>query len=170
VPTLAPAKATFEWENCTVSGNGEKCKLKESTIKTEPLSKTLDFANTARTGVVLIFFRPVKGIVWVKLQFANDKECTLPSTLFEGTLAGEMWSGGKAVEVGSEPAPSLSGEINFPAAPITKDFVEVGGVLKEVTASLKAFGKAFAFVGRIEIKLTGGKKWCVSTGAAGSKC
>jgi hypothetical protein len=163
-------KATSEWENCTVIGNGAKCKLKSTTIATEPLSKTLDFANTARTGIILMFFRPVKGSVWFKIQFANDAECTIGSATVEGTFAGEMWSGGKPVEVGSEPGPSLAGEINFPAISITKDFVEVGGVLKEVIPSLKWFGKAFTFIGRSEIKLTGGQKWCVSTGAAGSKC
>jgi hypothetical protein len=161
---------TVEFETCAVAGNGANCKLKSPTIPTEPVANTLDFANTARTGIILIFFRPAKGSVFTKIQFANDAECTLPSTSVEGTTAAEAWSGGAAVSVGSEPASAVAGEVNFPVVAITKDFVEVGGTLKEVIPSLKAFGKAASLVGRSEIKITGGKKWCVSTGAAGSKC
>jgi hypothetical protein len=158
-----------EFENCSVAGNGAGCKLKNTTIATESTTKTFDFSVLARIGI-LFFIRPTKGSVFAKIQFANDAECTLPSTSIEGTTEAEVWSGGKAVEVGSEPASAASIEINFPATPATKGFIEEGGALKEVKPSLKAFGKAASLIGRSEIKSASGKNGCVSTGAAGSKC
>jgi hypothetical protein len=154
---------TVDFETCAVAGNGANCKLKSPVIGTEPVANTLDFANTGRTGIILIFFRPAKGSVFTKIQFANDAECTLPSTSVEGTTAAEAWSGGAAIEVGKEPAKKVEGEVNFPAKAITKDFVEVGGKLFEVKSSLKAFGKEATLVGRSEVKLAGGKEWCIST-------
>jgi hypothetical protein len=161
-------EAITELEGCTVSGNGAGCKISGNKITTNVLSKTLDYANTARTGIILIFFKPVKGTIIAEIKF--EGECTILSTTFEGSFAGEVWSGGKAVEVGSEPAAALTGEFNFPAVAITKDFIEKEGKLEEVKPSFKAFGKAATLVGRNEIKLTGVKKWCVSTGAVGSQC
>jgi hypothetical protein len=165
------SKEVVEFESCKVENNGPNCKLKTTTITTEKVANTLDFANAARTGTILIFFRPVEKTVFAKIVFANDKECTLPSTSVEGTTAAEALSeaGGK-VEVGSEPAKAKIGRVNFPATPITKDFVEVGGSLKEVVPSLKAFGKAATLVGTSEISLPAGKEWCIATGAAGSAC
>jgi hypothetical protein len=179
------SEETIVFKNVTLKGDGEGCEVysekvagtpEPKVIRTVPVSNTLDYANELRTGIILIFFKPITGSVFVNLKFkgANCKPFNNGApTAVEGSIAGEAWSAVKPVEVGAEPAAAVSGEINFPVTLIKKDFIEEEGLLKEVKPSLKAFGKAVTtFTGNVTVKLTGAEKekWCISTNTPGGKC
>jgi hypothetical protein len=160
-------EAVIELEKCTVTGNGATCKVaKKGTIESTPLSMKLAFETVSRIGTIFVFLKPVSGAVFFKLEL--EGECTFPSLNVEGALAVEVLSEGKPVNVGSEPAAMLSSELNFGAHPNV--FIEKEKVLEEVKSTSLRAGFLVGFVDTFENRLTGGQKWCVSTGAAESKC
>jgi hypothetical protein len=160
------SEGIVEFEENTVVGNGTGCKV--GTIQLEPATGVLGFANKERTGTLFIFFKPVKGTVFVTITFTGT--CTVPSTTVAGSVAAEAFSSTSgAVVVGSEPATAEFGEVNFPATSIKSAFTESGGTLTEVKPKLEAFGLTSTLVGRSKVG-SGLRKGCVSTGATGSKC
>ena len=112
--------------NCTVAGNGTKCKIKEpivsnplkaelvETEKAEPAKEkgsllTLFEAENAANGFVTLHFEPEAG-----------GTCTVQETIVSGQVAGEVRRDpengtlGTLVELGQAPEERKSGLINFP--------------------------------------------------------
>jgi hypothetical protein len=162
------SEEVIEFEENAVVGNGAACKV--GTITTAAVSNTLAFANTARTGTLLVFFAPVKGTVFASITFTGT--CTIASTSVSGTVAAEAFSStGAAIVVGAEPGPAVTGEVNFPTTTLKSAFIESGGVLSaDQKPKLEAFGLAATLVGKTVVTLALEKKYCISTGAVGTKC
>ncbi|MFI4991496.1 MAG: S1 family peptidase [Solirubrobacterales bacterium] len=160
----ATGEETFNFEGCTVEGNGAGCEVEGKAIKTEPLRAPLAFSNKeAKKGEgLLVSFSPVKGVTVAKSKFIGML-CKFKETSFEGTFAGEAWSGGKAVKSEEEPAEAETNEYNFPEKAIATAWIEEGEARKEVKESLKAFGAATTLMAKSELKLIGGGAWGVFT-------
>ena len=146
--------------NCTVAGNGTKCKVVEpivtnpvkselvETEKAEPAKEkgsllTLFEAENATNGFVTLHFEPEAG-----------GTCTVPETLVSGQVAGKVLRDpenkelGTLVELGQAIEEKKSGLINFPATPITKVTKINGGVVTEAKLKpLLAFSEPATLTG-----------------------
>jgi len=109
---------TLEFSGCTVTGNGEPCKVTEP-IKTTALKNELAL-NEGLTSIV-VEFKPSTGTEFATLKFTGTgcEVAETKVTIAEGSAGiGQAFSGGKLVEVGKEPAEAKDGEINFPTTAI----------------------------------------------------
>jgi hypothetical protein len=131
---------------CSVSGNGTGCKVEKEEITTTEELDTLAF-NTAKT-LLDDYFIPKSGSVFATIHF-EGAECGVKTAKVEGSTAAEVLSGGKAVEVGKEPAEATTLELVFPKTQIKT--VIVNG--KETSVGLKAFGFAATFEGAASMEL-----------------
>lgn len=163
------SKEIIEFEKCTVAGNGTPCAIPGEKITTEEVKNTLDFANktSVKGEVLLTYFEPAKETEkekrFVKITF-EGAGCEIKATAVNGSVAAEaLETAEKPIKVEEEPAEAEKGFVNFPATAITKDFIEEGGVRKEVKPKLEAFGVKATLEGRTALKLTGGTKWGVYT-------
>jgi len=154
---------------CTVTGNGEKCEVTNGEIKTVPVRNTLDKEN--QTSVLgekyLVSFAPKSGSIFVEVKFTGAK-CKVPTTTIELGKEAKLGVAGIAdneaqhaveLKVESTETYGLSNLVEFPATLLEKEWVEEGGVAKEVKEKLSAFGKPVTkFVGKSKITLTGASK------------
>lgn len=149
-----------EWSSCILTGNGENCKG-TFPLSSEPLVGKLVYSGSGRTGVIGLQLLPVSGKHILNLTFSGT--CMVSSMSVSGSVAGELRSGGKPVEVGSEPAEASQLEVRFPSEPIKNVWSEVSGTLVEAMPAVKALGKEAGFEGTLRIELTSGSKWGVYT-------
>jgi hypothetical protein len=156
------SKETLVYSGCTVSGNGAGCSVANGgVIETVPLTNTLAYGTSTRSGKILIYFAPESGPTFVTIKFTGT--CNTSETSVTGTAIGEARSAGTSVLVGSEPAEAGEGEVNFPAMTILKAWVESSGALKEVKGKLIAFLFESRLEGTSVIKLALGGNWGVYT-------
>jgi hypothetical protein len=156
---------TLEFSGCTVTGNGEPCAV-TTPIKTTALKNEL--ALTESLTSFLVEFKPATGTEFATLKFtgAGCEITETKVTIAEGSaVIGQVFSGGKLVEPGKEPAEAKDGEINFPTTAIKViDLQETasGGFKKVEESPLKAFGLAATFSGLAIVLLKSGSVWGVS--------
>jgi hypothetical protein len=155
----ASSKETLVFEHCIVEGNGAECELEHESLTTTTLNMLSAYANKERTGKVLELFKPASGRLFATLKFVG-KSCKFEKTTFEGAMAAELRIGGKAVEVGKEPAAAVASELNFPTTLIKSVWTESGGVLTEQKFVLSENGRNFSKItGTLELTLIGEPKW-----------
>jgi uncharacterized Zn-binding protein involved in type VI secretion len=142
---------TITFEGCTVAGYGETCKVENEKISFEAATYESGYEQQERHGKLFALLRPKTGVVFTKIKLTG--ECTLSSLTLEGSLAGEVWSGGKAVEAGKEPAGTVVDEVNFPEVVKNTIWVEKEGAIQEVKPSLKIAGAPVRVEGREEVEL-----------------
>jgi hypothetical protein len=159
----------LSFKGCTVSGS--ECKLTGEEFTTSELLGELVWPGAKREGKLLFHFEATSGKDFATLEFSNcnPAEIREGETTFDGLVC-EAWSGKKAIEEGSEPAAGTVVELNCPEKALSESDLEVGGKLTSKPGELD-FGTSVATLsGRASLELEGGKTWCVSTGAATSKC
>jgi hypothetical protein len=149
-------KAALSLAECTVTGNGEKCKVPNVTTKT--LEGALAYQTKERTGKLLALLKSSTEEVF-EFKFEGEK-CKFANTEVKGSFVGEFVAGGKeAEEVGSEAAAKVVG-LRFPTSAIKKVWTEKEGALKEEEAKLTAFGnETTTIAGTVELELSGLKEW-----------
>ena len=126
-------KATLKLSECSVTGNGTGCKVKEPLV-TKPLTGQIGYATKERTGKILTRFEGSKGELF-EVRF-EGAPCTVHARDGEGSVIAEISSGGKSEEVGKETSATID-QLRFPTTPITALWVEnSAGELKEETAKL----------------------------------
>jgi hypothetical protein len=160
---------TVEFSKCKVTGNGATCPKVKEPIATKPLTNRLGYASETRTGKLLTLLKPVEG-PFVTLTFepvTGNEKCTFKTTAVSGSVAGEDFAGGKAVEVGVNEVEGAENELKFPGARETNVWTESSGVLTKTTAKLTAFGVTSTLKGNSGLTLPGVAKWGVCTKVAG---
>jgi len=155
------SEEVIEFSGCTVTGNGEGCKVENEAVTTSTVEDALGYSSSSRSGPLLVSFHPKTGKVFVELKFVGAK-CILPSTKVEGTVVGEAFASGKQVEVTKNEVELTSSEIKFGKASKTV-FVESGGVLTSTKAKLTSFGIGATLEGTSQQELAGGSKWGIFT-------
>ncbi len=147
-------KAALSLAECTVTGNGEKCKVPNVTTKT--LEGGLAYETKERTGKLLALLKPsTEEIAEFKFEGAN---CKFAFTEAKGSFVGEVVVGGKPEDVGSEASAKVVG-LRFPTSAIKTVWTEKEGTLKEEEAKLKVFNEATTIAGTAELELSGLKEW-----------
>lgn len=145
-------RGTPTFEGCTVKGNGANCTVVEGRLPFEAVEYMPGYASKERNGKMLVLLKPASGSVFVNVAMSGG--CTWGGFALVGSVVGEVWSGGKAVEVGTEPALSNVSEVNFPTKRIKTIWTEKAGVLTETKASLSGgSGFSIALAGREEVEL-----------------
>jgi hypothetical protein len=162
----------LEFKGCSVAGDGEGCKLKGEEFKTDELLGELVWPGGKREGKLLFHFEATSGKDFAPLHLENCKskatELVEGKTTFDGVIC-EAWSGKKVIEEGHEPGATRTIEVNCPEKNLTVSDLEVNGNLTEKPGEIDFEEAVATLSGRIALEV-GGKEWCVSTGAAGSKC
>jgi hypothetical protein len=162
------SEETLTFGGCTVEKNGEPCKVEGEKVTSKSLENSLIYEKETRKGKILVVFKPVTPPVFavVKFEGAGCKVASInvePATKGGGVI-GEAWSGGKAIEVGKEPAEAKVGEVNFPATAIKEGFLEKEGALTKVAGGLIVTGGVAAtLTGTESFELEGSPLWGVYT-------
>jgi hypothetical protein len=148
------------FKGCTVTGNGTPCKVVEP-IETAKVTNELVWETANREKNILTLFKPVTGTRFTTIKFKTGEKCEVLATEVTGEVAAEALSGGKAIEVGKEPAEAKVGEVSFPKTAIKKVFQETGEeTAKELTLkTLKAFGLAAGLEGTSQLTLAAEPLW-----------
>jgi hypothetical protein len=158
------------FEGCTQKGNNEEPECKVAYGKTITFHRVvyrLGYEKYGselkeRRGKILILLTPSTGTVFV--EFAFEGTCKISGSLaFEGSVAVEAKSGGKAVEVGKEPAQTKVSEANFPTIAIKTIWVESGGTVEERKPKLTVIGQPLTLQGRSESELVSTEPFGVFT-------
>jgi hypothetical protein len=157
------SEETVVFEECSVEGNGEKCALVGSQVKTERVKNTLDKTNekTVEGEQLLTLFQPVKDGVFVKLKFEGSS-CTFKEAAVEGSVAAEsLDEAEKPILLGTHEVLGEKSCVGFPATAIKVDWIEEEAKVREVKVRLAAFGKASVLTGTSCVKLTSKEHWGV---------
>lgn len=161
----ASGEGTFEYKECTQTGNGSPCSVVEP-IKTTLTASELGYATSARSGKILVLFlAPLNSKnerEFVNIKFTGTG-CITKEAKVTGSVIGEAWSGGKAIEVGKEPAEAKLGELNFPATQIKEMWVEKAGTVEKMTAGLVFGFEPATLEGTSSFELEGSPLWGVYT-------
>ncbi len=149
-------EGTIEFSSCSVAGNGEKCEVEGGKITTANTTDTLAFANSSRTGKILAWLAPASGSLLATVHFSGSG-CKIKSIEITGSVASEVLSSEKAIEVEKEPeeAPTAD-EFIYPTTAITAVWIEKEGKLEEETVGLKASGKQGTVTGGNQMQQPGG--------------
>jgi hypothetical protein len=114
----------LELSECSVSGNGVGCTVENSKVLTNLLDGEMGYATGTRTGKMLIFVIPKPATEpFATIHFVGGS-CLVKTATIEGSICAEAWSGGKAIEIGHEPAERRTNEINFPSTAVTSCWTE----------------------------------------------
>jgi hypothetical protein len=152
------SEEVVELRGCTVTGNGEKCKVSEP-IKTNTL-KEEEVLNTAKTAV-LGYYKPASGQTIAELKFEPETggKCTFASTKLTGGFVGAYLTDGSGEGLlGAGEAKSWL--IEFPVTALRKVWLIKAGVGSEVEVSeLLAFGGEATLTGTSLLALPGEPKW-----------
>jgi hypothetical protein len=154
---------TIEWSECSVGGvGGEGCQVEGRKLKTFALKSTLGYATSTRSGKILMLFKPASGR---EVLTFNLTGCSTwgGKKIVTGSFIGEVRSGGHAVEVGSEPAAAVTGEVFVPEASLSI-WTESAGALTMTRGGL-SLSEATSFVmeSKSTLELAGGPLWGVFT-------
>jgi hypothetical protein len=155
--------ATLTFEGCeAVTGWAGPCSIEGGTITTVPLSVTTAYATNTRTGNLYLMFKPVSKLVLAVVHLGG--RCEGEQRTLEGAIAAEVFSGGKAVEAGKEPAEAASLELKFPSTSGRSVWTETAGTMTAQTTTVKAGGNAYGSItGSAKLGLAGGAGWGVFT-------
>lgn len=160
----ATGELKLELSECEVRKNGEGCTLAENRIVSEPLKSKLVYMSSTRSGGLGVDIGPVTGSKLASLHWNETKgKCLQTPERIEGSVIAYLYSGGKPVEVGKEPAAAAGVELNFKFGP-PRGWWEEGGTLKEAHAVLRSFfGVELIAEGESMLELTTGSTWGVFT-------
>jgi hypothetical protein len=157
------SKEAFEFEECnTVEKNGAGCKVKGGSITTVALKNELGYEDEGKIGKILVLFQPNAGNAFATIKF-EGAECINGQVTVEGSVIGEAWSGGGAVQVALEPAIALANEVNFPIPAIARIWTETAGGTFGKAGGMRTGCRAASLEGRSELKQEGGS-WGIFTG------
>lgn len=150
----------LEFSECTGS---EKCSFSGS-YTTKPLKLTLAAVENAELskgkGDQLDALLYETGTGWMKVKFNTG--CYIGSeAIVVGSLAAEVYSAGKPVKIGEEPAEAKTVELVFPEPVIRRVTLVEGGVTFEEGVELEASGHYFAVRGKSTLELASGENWGV---------
>jgi len=150
----------IEFTGCTVAGNGASCTLSKNTITTFPLTNTLGFSSSARTGPILVLFAPVSGTTFTEVLFTGT--CNVKGTnKITGMAIGEAYVAGKVLNAG-EKILTIKGELQFGKTAKTV-FEEHSGVLTSSKSKLElGTGGVATLTGTAVIELEG-QLWSILT-------
>jgi hypothetical protein len=148
---------------CTVTGNGEKCKIKEP-ITTSPLKSELveNVLNKKEAGKQLLveFFPENAEKVFATLEFEGEK-CKIKSTKVTGSTAAEVLfdPDGDVVELGQTPEQATSWLFEFPAAghAIHEVWLVTAGTGTVAKVGLTTFGDESEEIGTVLVLLANSK-------------
>jgi hypothetical protein len=157
--TSGSGEATVEFSGCSLSGDGTPCSV-EQTVKTEPLKTGLVYLGEKRSGKVGIDFTPASKHTFAEIKLIGSG-CKYTKLKIEGSLAGELYSGAKAIEVGKEPAEAATESLSFPGGPGSSVWSEVSGTLVEAEPVLEVAGTITEIYGESSLELAGGGSWGV---------
>jgi hypothetical protein len=158
------SKEVIEYSECTggAKEEGVNCKPQSGKVTTTLVTNTLGYSRDTKVGsLVLVLFKPAVGSTFTTILFEGTN-CFAETTTVTGQTIGEATVNGKAIEVGSEPAEELSGQIKFTTAG-KSILVESGGTLTNFKTGLNAFGTAATLEGEALIDLSNGNKWGIFT-------
>jgi hypothetical protein len=152
--TASGGKETIRFARCAGGETGEGltgCEPEGGVLTTAPLIDTIGFANSAKTGPVLVLFEPETGSTLATVKLSGAK-CVATSTTVTGHLVGEAFAAGSAVEVGKNEIQTVKPEIRF--APTEKTiWTESGGSLTSTKNTLTTFGASATFEGEAGLEL-----------------
>lgn len=159
------SEETIVFEGCTVVGNGVGCEVEHNQFTTSPLLGELGYENkeateTKERGPLVMLLKPVSGTWFATIKFVGA--CTQGEAKLLGSVAATVYSGGKAVEVGKEPAEQVANVLKFGPSH-TQIWIEKAGVLSEVKPRLESAGTTVGVEGQSELWLAGELKWGVYT-------
>jgi hypothetical protein len=156
----ATGNETFEFSQCAGGASGESltgCEPEGGKITSAAIVDTVGFANSSRTGPVLVLLAPETGTTLATVKFVGEK-CTVTSTTIEGRWIGETFVGGSLVEVGKNEIETVKRDVGL--GPTVKTiFTESGGSLTSVKSSMEAFGTAGTVEGRATLQLATQQQW-----------
>jgi hypothetical protein len=133
------------------------CEPEGGKITSAALIDTVGYATEARTGAVRMLLKPESGTTLATVKFVGEK-CIAASATLSGRLIGDVYQGGKIVEVGTNEVESVSPEIKF--APGEKQIsTESGGSLTTVKSSLTFSGFEATLEGAAAFKLASAQPW-----------
>ena len=152
----------LEFSECKGVAGG-KCTFSGS-YTTKPLKLTLAAVENAELskgkGDQLDALLYATGSEWMKVKFNTG--CYIGSeAIVVGSLAAEVYSAGKPVKIGEEPAEAKTVELVFPESVIRQVTLVEGGVAFEEGVELEASGHYFAVWGKSTLELASGENWGV---------
>ncbi len=151
---------TLDFSACKVGGDGEHCTVEVK--PTVPMKAMLvDLEKGGKKGDLGAYIYPAKGKTIADVQFSREGTCIGKGEgRLEGSIAAELTSGGKAVEIGKEPAEAKTLEFRFPGNPIKHVWKITGGEGKEVAGiGLLNFEEAAGVEGNIGLELGADPSW-----------
>jgi hypothetical protein len=152
-------------KECKLTGNGINCKLSSPEIRLASVIYQFGYGqfgqeSKKRGGKLLVLLTPTFGTF---ARIYAEGACTVPVMELSGSAAAEVRSGGKAVEVGAEPAQTKVVEFTFPKPPITSIWTEKEGVVTEHKPKIIFIDGAGALYGTEESELVSKEPFGVFT-------
>ncbi len=160
------SKEVIEYSGCVGGEPAEgtaNCKPVGGKVKTTLVTNTLGYSRDAKVGsLILVLFKPSVGSTFTTIVFEGTN-CFAAETALVGSIIGEARVNGKGIEVGSEPAEELSGQVRFTVGN-KSILIEEKGTLKSFKSGLTAFlGSSTSLEGEALIDLVSGNKWGIFT-------
>jgi hypothetical protein len=125
--------ATLSFKGCDIEGDGSQCNVEKGEFSTNPLTGTLGYATSTRTGKLLELFKPSSGKTFATINFTGEN-CTFGKSMkFEGDVIAQIGKEATPIEVGAE-TKGLTSAVTFPAVgkTIKSIWLESAGSLTEV--------------------------------------
>lgn len=152
-------EVTLELSGCTEE-EAKRAGCKVEPIKSYPLTAKLVYLNKERKGALAIEFTPVKGqkfaLITVKGTGCNEE------VYVTGDLVAGLYSGGKPVEVGKEPAEAKALELKLTVEQPAVVWVEKSGELVETSAEPLSYLTGFIYFvegAHATLELAGSSTW-----------
>lgn len=148
---------TLEWSGCRAT-EPQQCHLSSSVIKSVPLTSHLAYVSASRTGKIEMLLSPTTGKTLATVSFESGCNGFTGAQPMTGSLVtGRISSGGKAIEVGIEPAAASTLVPLFEGSRTV--FTESEGKLTEIHPTLTSpLGAVFAN-GALNMSLSSGSLW-----------
>jgi hypothetical protein len=151
---------TLEFAKCVGGAKEESltgCEPEAGKITSTALLDKVGYSSASLTGPVLALLEPESGSTLASVKFVGEG-CIATSTMLTGDLIGEVFSGGKVVEVGANEVEAATAEIKLPVAEKTI-WTESSGSLTLVKSSLSVLESAATLEGAATLELSSKAKW-----------
>lgn len=133
------------------------CEPEGGKVTSAALVDAVGYATSSRTGAILVLFKPESGTKLATIKFTGTK-CVTTSAVLTGNFIGEAYSGGSAIEVGSNEVEAVKGELRFGTAEKTI-WTESGGSLTSVKSGLQIAEVSATLEGQEVLELASKQAW-----------
>jgi hypothetical protein len=158
------AEVTLEFKNCTTQGM-EQCEVENNSFKSTPLTGTLGYATSTRTGKLLELFKPTTGKKFATIKLIGSGLFCTPTNEVEGGYIGQIGTETSAIEVGAE-TKGVKSPFAFPSVGLDNSiWIEKAGALTKTARSLVIGGGAVTLLysSTAQLELEGLSEWGVFT-------